>query len=94
MADEFRFDCAISNRCHSQVRNVYRISKHVGSLFLGDRDVRFICIGFKNSGIGFLNPNFKLLMAVRSVFGCLRSVFFVLGFKNLSFADAFVIASL
>ena len=50
--------------------------------------------GFTKSGIGFLNTNFKWLMAIRSLFGCLESVFFILGFKNLPLADAFVIASL
>ena len=50
--------------------------------------------GFTKSGIGFLNNNFKWLMAIRSVFGCLGSVFFILGFKNLPLADALVIASL
>ena len=37
--------------------------------------------GYAKSGIGFLNTNFKWLMAIRSVFGCLGSVFFILGFK-------------
>ena len=50
--------------------------------------------GFTKSGIGFLNTNFKWLMAIRSLFGCLGSVFFILGFKSLPLADAFVIASL
>ncbi len=50
--------------------------------------------GFTKSGIGFLNTNFKWLMAIRSLFGCLGSVFFILGFKGLPLADAFVIASL
>ena len=50
--------------------------------------------GFTKSGIGFLNTNFKWLMAIRSVFGCLGSVFFILGFKSLPLADAFVISSL
>ena len=51
--------------------------------------------GFTKSGIGFLNNNFKWLMAIRSVFGCLGSVFFILGFKKkLPLADALVIASL
>ena len=55
-----------------------------------------ISFAFQNtkSVIGFLNTNFKWLMAIRSVFGCLRSVFFILGFKSLPLADAFVIASL
>ena len=50
--------------------------------------------GFTKSGIGFLNTNFKWLMAIRSLIGCLGSVFFILGFKSLTLADAFVIASL
>ena len=50
--------------------------------------------GFTKSGIGFLNTNFKWLMAIRSLFGCLGSAFFILGFKGLPLADAFVIASL
>ena len=50
--------------------------------------------GFTKSGLGFLKINFKWLMAIRSVFGCLGSVFFILGFKNLPLADALVIASL
>ena len=50
--------------------------------------------GFTKSGIGFLNTNFKWLMAIRSVFGCLGTVFFILGFKSLPLAVAFVIASL
>ncbi len=50
--------------------------------------------GFTKSGIGFLNTNFKWLIAIRSLFGCLGSVFFILGFKSLPLADAFVIASL
>jgi len=50
--------------------------------------------GFTKSGIGFLNTKFKWLMAIRSVFGCLGSVFFILGFKSLPLAVAFVIASL
>ncbi len=50
--------------------------------------------GYTKSGIGFLNTNFKWLMAIRSLFGCLGSVFFILGFKSLPLADAFVIASL
>ena len=50
--------------------------------------------GFTKSGIGFLNTNFKWLMAIRSLFGCLGSVFLILGFKSLPVADAFVIASL
>ena len=33
-------------------------------------------------------------MAIRSLFGCLGSVLFILGFKSLPLADAFVIASL
>ncbi len=33
-------------------------------------------------------------MAIRSLFGCLGSVFFILGFNSLPLADAFVIASL
>jgi hypothetical protein len=37
--------------------------------------------GYAKSGIGFLNTNFKWLMAIRSVFGCLGSVFFILGLK-------------
>jgi len=37
--------------------------------------------GYAKSGIGFLNTNFKWLMAIHSVFGCLGSVFFILGFK-------------
>jgi len=49
--------------------------------------------GYAKSGIGFVNTNFKWLMAIRSVFGCLGSVFFILGFK-LPLAGAFVIASL
>ena len=49
--------------------------------------------GFTKSGIGFLNTNFKWLMAIRSVFVCLGWVFFILGFKSLPLADAFVIAS-
>ena len=40
-----------------------------------------------------MNTNFKWLMAIRSVFQCLGSVFFILGFKSLPLADAFVIAS-
>ena len=50
--------------------------------------------GFTKSGLGFLKTNFKWLMAIRSVFGCLGSVFFILGFKSLPLADAFIIASL
>jgi len=50
--------------------------------------------GYTKTGIGFLNTRFKWLMAIRSVFGCLGSVFFILGFKSLPLADAFVIASL
>ena len=50
--------------------------------------------GFAKSGLGFLKTNFKWLMAIRSVFGCLGSVFFILGFKSLPLADAFIIASL
>ena len=50
--------------------------------------------GLTKSGIGFSSTNFKWLMAIRSVFGCLGSVFFILGFKSLPLADAFVIASL
>ena len=50
--------------------------------------------GCTKSGIGFLHTKFKWLMGIRSVFGCLGSVFFILGFKNLPLADAFVIASL
>ena len=50
--------------------------------------------GFTKSGLGFLNTNFKWLMAIRSLFGCLGSVFFIRGFKSLPLADAFVIASL
>lgn len=41
-----------------------------------------------------MNTNFKWLMAIRSLFGCLGSVFFILGFKGLRLADAFVITSL
>ena len=51
-------------------------------------------VGLTKSGIGFLSTNLKWLMAIRSVFGGLGSVFFILGFKSLPLADAFVIASL
>ena len=50
--------------------------------------------GFTKSGIGSLNTNFKWLMAIRSLFGCLGSAFFILSVKGLPLADAFVIASL
>ena len=45
--------------------------------------------GFTKSGIGFLNTNFKWLMAISSVFGCLGSVFFILGFKKPAFGGRF-----
>ena len=50
--------------------------------------------GYTKLGIGFLNNNFKWLMAIRAMFGCLGSGFFILGFQSLPLADAFVIASL
>ena len=94
MADHFCADRAIGNGCHSEIRNVNRIRKRVvfysGIIVTG---VSF-AFGFTKSGIGFLNTNFKWLMAIRSVFGCLGSVFFILGFKSLPLAVTFVIASL
>ena len=36
--------------------------------------------GYTKLGIGFLNNNFQWLMAIRTMFGCLGSGFFILGF--------------
>ena len=55
---------------------------------------RSFAFGYAQSGFVFLHTNFKWLMAIRSLFGCLGSVFFILGFNSLPLADAFVIASL
>jgi drug/metabolite transporter (DMT)-like permease len=94
MADHFCLDRAIVHGCYSEIRNVNCIRKRIDFLFWYHCYGCFICIRVHKIRDWVFEHQLKMADGIRSVFQCLGSVFFILGFKSLPLADAFVIASL